>query len=98
MSTRVMGHRVRRSQGDWLALFDAQARSGLSQLRFCEQHGVSTSAFYNAKSRIEHKAGAARSPTPDDFLALSLPSHADADGWDIELCLGGEVVLRIRRP
>ena len=98
MSTRVTGHRVRRSPADWLALFDDQARSGLSQLRFCEQHDISTSAFYNAKSRIEHKAGAARSPTPDDFLALTLPSQRDASGWDIELCLGSEVVLRIRRP
>jgi len=101
MSEAVNGRRVRRSKSDWLALLEAQAQSGLSQLQFCQQHHISTGAFYNARCRYARELpvqSPSSSPATDDFLALTLPGQSDAAGWDIELSLGGEVVLRIRRP
>ena len=48
-------HRKRRrhrKRGEWKRLIREQSQSGLSQRGYCEQHGISLSAFCNAKSRV----------------------------------------------
>jgi len=100
MSEQVNGQRIRRSKADWLALFEQQDQSGLSQLQFCKQHHIAVGAFYNARCRFARQSpveSPVRSPQ-DEFLSLTLPCPSGPVGWDIELSLGGEVVLRIRRP
>ncbi|MCB1740053.1 MAG: IS66 family insertion sequence element accessory protein TnpB [Gammaproteobacteria bacterium] len=97
MSGEQVRARVRRSKAEWLSLFQAQASSGLSQLQFCRQQGISTAAFYNARSRYAQPSDAGRSVQSDDFVALTLPTASEDRGWDIELLLGGDVVLRLRR-
>ena len=99
MSEGINGRRVRRSKSEWLALFQEQRRSGLSQLEFCRAHHISTAAFYNARSRLQRaeSAMATESAALKEFLPLMLSEPTDTGGWDIELSLGGDVVLRIRR-
>ncbi len=97
MASGLNDERVRRSRSDWLALFEAQRRSGLSQQRFCRQQGISTSAFYNARSRYEWNAPEGEAVSVEDFVSLSVPQARGTPGWDIELSLGGDVVLRLRR-
>lgn len=97
MSEQSTRTRVRRGKAEWLSLFEAQASSGLSQLRFCQQQGVSLSAFYNAKSRYAAELGGGKSSAHEDFFALTLPPLEATGGWDIELSLGGDIVLRMRR-
>ena len=97
MSTGFVRRRVRRDRADWLALFEAQARSGLSQQKFCKRQGVSASAFYNAKSRYRPKALALSDSSVSEFVAVELPAQCATTGWDVELALGDDVVLRIRK-
>jgi hypothetical protein len=97
MSEGVVPVRARRSKSDWLALFDAQAQSGLSQRRFCAAQGVSFKAFANARSRYREESSAG--VRSNDFvpLVLSPPGAERRDALEVELSLGGEVVLRIVR-
>lgn len=44
--------RTHRSPVEWHRLFDQQQRSGLSQTQFCRQHGITRSAFSNARHRL----------------------------------------------
>ena len=97
MSEENIPVRRRRSKSDWLALFEAHAQSGLSQRRFCEAQGVSLKAFANARSRYREESGVG--VRSNDFvpLVLSSPSAARAETVEVELSLGGEVVLRVVR-
>lgn len=100
-SSHQSGHRVRRSPGQWHKLFDEYRASGLSQNAFCAREGVAYASFCTwrrklASSTIEapvaHGLPAFVEVTPStDAEPCSLP------GWDIELALGDEVVLRLRR-
>ena len=85
MSEENIPVRTRRSKSDWLALFEAQAQSGLSQRRFCEAQGVSLKAFANARSRYrEASSTEARS---NDFvpLVLSPPKAERRESVEVEL-------------
>ena len=97
MSEGVGPVRARRSKNDWLALFEAQAQSGLSQRRFCEAQGVSLKAFVNARTRYRESLSAG--VRSNDFvpLVLSSPRAERGDMVEVELSLGGEVVLRVVR-
>jgi len=87
-----------RSREDWQVLLVEQARSGLSQKAFCELHGVTPSAFYNAKSRLRLDAMVpVETPT---FVGVTVEHDGvakQASAWDVELSLGEGVMLRIRR-
>lgn len=100
MSEHVNGRRVRRSKSDWLTLIEAQRESGLSQQRFCEQRQISVGAFYHAKSRYEARTDERSAAAHEAFVPLGITSASapSSSGWEIELSLGGEVVLRLRRP
>lgn len=41
-----------RTREQWRAIIEQQRLSGLSQTRFCRQHGITTSAFSNARQRL----------------------------------------------
>jgi hypothetical protein len=90
-----------RSLEQWQALFAEQAASGLSQQAFCQAHGLSTSAFYQAKSRMKTNGAVPMALRPEPaFVAVSVdPSPVMSDrpqDWEVELTLGAGVVLRLR--
>jgi transposase-like protein len=95
---KVRRHRTAR---EWEAVFAAQARSGLSLKAYCQRHGITLSAFYNARSRLQSKAGSLVPPpdAPTEFIGISVDAMLAAvpPQWDVELALGEGVVLRIRR-
>ncbi len=89
-----------RSLGQWQALFAEQADSGLSQQAFCESRGLSTSAFYQAKSRMKSNGALPVGAGVSEFIAVSFDSAPPSEStpvWDVELTLGAGVVLRLRR-
>ena len=93
---KVRRHRTAR---EWEAVFAAQASSGLSLKTYCQRHGITLSAFYNARSRVKAKSLVPSPDAPAEFNGISLEAMlAPAPPqWDIELSLGEGVVLRIRR-
>lgn len=46
----------KRSLNEWMDIITTCRQSGLSDASWCEQNGISASAFYNAVSRLRKKA------------------------------------------
>ena len=46
----------KRTQAEWMNIITTCRQSGLSDATWCEQNGISASAFYNAVSRLRKKA------------------------------------------
>jgi hypothetical protein len=80
----------RRTRSDWQALIREFERSGISRQRFCADASISVSTFdyWRRKLRDEDTAAAG---------FIELPSISGRSDWDVELDLGGSVVLRLRR-
>lgn len=90
---------ARRSSSEWQQIIDDQAQSGLSAPQYCEQHQVSYASF--SKWR-QHFSGTKASPdaSHSDFIDLSQVSAlsgSHSGRWNITLCLGDGVELRLSR-
>ena len=79
---------VKRGEAEWTNIMAEFERSGMSQRKFCEARGLSLKTFANWRCRLGR--GARRG----SFVELAPPV---VSGWDVELDLGGGVVLRVRR-
>ena len=78
---------VVRGEAEWRELLAEFARSGQSQKAFCAERGLSTTTLRSWRNRLE--AGRSRG-----FVEIAPPAGPD---WDVELSLGADVVLRLRR-
>ena len=80
-----------RSRGEWEDVVRRFEQSGLSRRRFCAEAAIAVSSldYWRGKLRREHP-----SAVPG---FMELPSIPVDSGWDVELELGGGVVLRLRR-
>lgn len=88
----------------WQALFQRFDASTMSVVAFCRQESISESSFYRwrqklADTPVAPTETAAVTPAFIDAGPLTEPQTAStADpAWDMELDLGGGVVLRLRR-
>jgi hypothetical protein len=63
--------RTHRTPEEWHILFNEQQRSGLNKTQFCRQHGITRSAFSNAR----HRLSASCQPTA---FVPALPPDPDA--------------------
>lgn len=91
---------VRRGPETWRALVAEQAESGLTQRAFCQSRGLLLSTFCNAKRRIQATEPVANADKVEEFIAVALDGESVRDtsqGWDIELTLGDNMTLRVRR-
>jgi hypothetical protein len=88
----------RRSRREWQSLIERAERSPLSVTAFCATQGVSTASFYLWRKRLS-----AEVELPAEFLDLGElqapvePRAERSDGWELELALGGGLVLHLRR-
>ena len=80
---------VRRSEAEWSAIMAEFDRSGLTQKEFCGRRGLSCKTFGAWRRRLGLVG------EPGGFVRIEPPSPAGA--LQIELSLGGGVVLRIGR-
>ena len=91
--------KIRRTRAQWTELLKQYRASGQTQTAFCEAHRVPISSFTRALRRARDAPG--DTLTDDDFVPVSLeelPSTVTSQTvWDIELSLGADVVLRLRR-
>ena len=102
--------RVIRDAEAWRDLIDRQAASGLNQVAFCAQEGISKTSFQKWKRRLSASRGVPVQAIPQNeapfFAELTVPASerpsatvesAPASTWQIELELGGGIVLRMQR-
>ncbi len=90
----------RRTAGQWKALLERQAVSGQSIEAFCREESITTASFYRWRKQLPKTAGIVEermsdsSPAPA-FVDLGALGNGGG-GWELELALGGGVVLRLR--
>jgi len=80
-----------RTRSDWEALIGKFERSGLSRQRFCAEAEIPMSSFGYWRRKLRGE----RTTEAPGFIEL--PSISSKSDWDVELELGGGVVLRLRR-
>lgn len=90
----------RKTRAEWQKLVNDFATAGQSVTDFCKSRQVSYPSF--SKWRATLQAGAEKVPVPSlDFLELSAPRPTTnvslPDHYEIELVLGDQIILRIRR-
>jgi hypothetical protein len=93
---------ARRSRAQWQSLIERAERSPLSVSAFCAAQGVSTANFYLWRKRLRAEARPQPTAVAGEFLDLGVLAtprcEERAGGWELELTLGGGLVLRLRRP
>ena len=92
MTSQRKSRAPRRTPAVWRALFAEQAQSGLSVKAFCAQRGIGYSTFAHWKSALSGAEQTA--PQTLSFIELSPPQSSSHGGWDVELTLGPDVILR----
>ena len=83
--------RIRRSREEWQRLIHEQTDSGLTQSAFCQANAISLASFQNWKRRLAAEAAT------EPWVELGTLDRSAGAGWDIELDLGEDVCLRLRR-
>ena len=95
MSETHNGERRRRGTRQWQQLIAAQADSGLSQREFCARESIPLGSFCNAKRRLQGN-GSAAVEAASDFVSLSPARPPAPAGWEVELSMGDDVIVRVR--
>ena len=92
--------RISRTPDQWQAVFEQFEESGQTREQFCHEHNISLSSFSRWRTKLRKQRSS--HPLSADFpLFAELTSEVQtpvSPGWDIELQLGKDVFLRLRRP
>ena len=93
------GRRIWRSAEQWRELFCEFAQSGQTRERFCAERNVKLSTFSRWRKRLRDDSHAVAANTEDSmFVELASQTRKPSGvSWDVELELGGGVVLRLRQ-
>jgi hypothetical protein len=89
--------KIRRSKAQWQTIIQEFEQSGLSGQDFCRDKGLAQSSFYKWCSLLKNKSE--NIPAPPSFLEITPPTTTasnPAQDWTVELCLGRDVIVRIR--
>ena len=86
------------SAKQWHQAIEEWKGSGLTIAKYCQQHKLSTSSFYQWKSKLSGRCSSLTKITEDDDWIAIAPEPQKEKAWDIELSLPGNVVLRMRQP
>ncbi len=99
-STKITRSRVRRSRAQWRALFARFKQGEQTREQFCIEQGISLSSFDRWRTKL-HKPPLAQAVISEEpmFVELTPETRSPAtSAWDVELQLGTDVFLRLRRP
>jgi hypothetical protein len=89
--------RTRRSRAQWRELLDRFEHSGQSREEFCRDQGLTLSSFAHWR-RALGKTTSRRGDIAGEPLFVEWTPPVSAGAWEVELQLGGGLVLRLRRP
>ena len=91
--------RTRRSAAQWQDLIDRFEQTDQSRASFCREQSVSLGSFNRWWSKLNQPATIVSHLSDEArFVELQSAPVDSSPGWDIELQLGTDVVLRLRRP
>lgn len=92
-----MTHSVRRTPAQWQDLLDQWRDSGLSAVRFCENHGIGYASFCNWRKRRSNDPASSTDAAPSFIDLGTLSSISETRGWNIVLSLGHGIEIRLSR-
>jgi len=89
--------RVMRTQEQWKALLEEFNTSGLTRAAFCKKHRIATSSLYRWQQLFEHASDANFIDVTEPLANApkSHPAPVRDNDWQVELELGGGLVLRL---
>ena len=92
--------RINRSRRQWQSLLDEFHRSGLTKVAFCKQHGIAVSSLNRWQKVLDDQSDDGDFIDVTESLSRTSPvpspgRHGD-NGWEVELALGNNIVLRVR--
>jgi len=87
---------IRRTPEQWQRLIGQWEESGLSMVRFCEDRQIGYASFCQWRKRLAEER-VAQDPEVSFIDIGALASSEAARGWEIVLCLGQGVELRLSR-
>lgn len=98
MDSQQKTYSPRKTKEEWRRLIASAEQSSLPAITYCEQQGLSYQSFMKWRSTFKSEENQSKKQfleiTPNNIASSSAPH---SQGWDIELALGGDVVLRIRQ-
>lgn len=80
----------KRSDTEWLKIFDEQGKSGLSEDRFCKEQGLSLTSFKTWKKKLTKIS-------PSKFITFDIVPPPTPSEWEAAIELPGGVVVRVSR-
>jgi len=96
----VRQSRVRRSAFQWQEIIQQYERSGQTQETFCHARSLALSTFCRWRQRLSRVSTPVSYERPG-FVELSsgmdAPTEPSTIPWDVELQLGADLFLRLRR-
>jgi len=100
-TTLTQRARIRRGEDTWRELVVRLEQSGQTREQFCSDQGLALSTFSRWRQRLRSAVQGPATPSADAVFVELAPEEAlatAAPAWDVELQLGTDVVLRLRRP
>ena len=102
LTTLTKRARIRRSEDAWRELVVRFEQSGQTREQFCLDQGLALSTFSRWRQRLRSTVQEAATASADAVFVELAPEETLATAarptWDVELQLGADVVLRLRRP
>ena len=86
----------RRTANEWQELVSQFERSGQSRKAFCSSQGLSLSTFDLWKRKLRGTPARREEDGESMFVEVAQVEPTRSLSWDVELELGGGVVLRVR--
>ena len=86
----------RRTANEWQQLVSQFERSGQSRRAFCSSQGLSLSTFDLWRRKLRGTPARREESGESMFVEVAQVEPTRSLSWDVELELGGGVVLRVR--
>ena len=86
-----------RNEEQWRELIDAFETSNLSIDDYCTQNNLRYTTFYKWRKRLQQTQNTHQPPSFVELTDFARTPPANQSNWDIELELGADTFLRIRR-
>lgn len=85
--------RKHRTPAQWQSIIDKYVASGLSGMRFCEEHTIGYASFCKWRQRLLSAPQAPQAHSAPSFVDLSSLGQLSGASWHITLRLGNGVEL-----
>ncbi len=91
---------MRRSAEQWRDLITRFEQSGQTREGFCAEHGLALSSFNRWRQKLRRDFARGEGVVGEALFVELTPEAASSVtlAWDVELQLGGGMILRLRRP